>query len=221
MRLRYPSTLVLVAAATLIPLVAGCNIVSAMAYFFGPQQIQKAEFKLTDGRLAVFVDWTHPEQDNPVFTQALHEKLIEIFRDHNVRAQLIPPEEIYRLRQQNRDFGQWSIQKVGQRVNARQVLYVRVDELQLREAPDSPVMLPAVRLRTRVVDPQAPKDKAQLWPTAQEPDGREAARARQHREFTDPVAVDAEAAKLGRDTAYIVAAPFYDVDLEQRTPWEP
>ncbi len=221
MRVARPSTLLLAAAAALLPAVAGCNIVSAIGYFFGPRQIQKAEFKLTDGRLALFVDWTHPEQDNPVFTQALHEKLTEIFRDHNVRTQLIPPEEIYRLRQQDRDFGTWPIAKVGQRVNAKQVLYVRVDELQLREAPDSPVMLPAARLRMRVVDPQAPKDKAVLWPSAQERDGREARRARQHREFTDPVAVDAEAAKLGKDVAYVVAAPFYDVDLEQRTPWEP
>jgi hypothetical protein len=211
----------LAASAALLSAVAGCNIVSAMAYFFGPQQIQKAEFKLTDGRLALFVDWTQPEQDNPVFTQALHDKLVEIFRDHNVKAQLIPQEEIYRLRQQDPDFIKWSIQKVGQRVNARQVLYVRVDDLQLREAPDSPVMLPAVRMRLRVVDPQAPKDKAQLWPTAQERRGREAARARQHREFTDPLAVDEETRKLGKDAAYIVAAPFYDVDLEQRTPWEP
>lgn len=221
MRVFRPSPLFLVAGTTLLLAGIGCNIVSAMAYFFGPRQIQKAEFRLTDGRLALFVDWTHPEQDNPVFTQALHAKLIEIFRDNNVRTQLIPQEEIYRLRQQERDFRDWPIQKVGQRINAKQVLYVRVDELQLREAPGSPVMLPAVRLRMRVVDPQATKDKAVLWPTVQEPDGREAARARQHREFTDPVAVDEEAAKLGKDTAYLVAAPFYDVDLEQRTPWEP
>jgi hypothetical protein len=221
MRIIRPGTLVPAVAALLLPVVAGCNIVSAIAYFFGPQQIQKAEFRRTDGRLALFVDWTHPEQANPVFTQALHEKLTEVFRDHNVRTQLIPQEEIYRLRQQNRDFDQWSIQKVGQRLNAKQVLYVRIDELQLREAPDSPVMLPAVRLRMRVVDPQAAKDQAVLWPTAQERDGREAARARQHREFTDPVAVDEEAAKLGKDTAWLVSAPFYDVDLEQRTPWEP
>jgi cytochrome c-type biogenesis protein CcmE len=31
----------------------GCNIVSAIAYFFGPPQIQKAEYQLTGGRLAV------------------------------------------------------------------------------------------------------------------------------------------------------------------------
>jgi len=208
----------LVEALTLLP---GCNIIAAMAYFFGPPQVQPAEFKLTEGRLVVLVEMARPEQDHPIFRQALCDKLTEVFREHNIRAQLVPQEEIYRLRQQNADFGKWSVQKVGQRLDARQILYVRVEQLQLREAPDSPVLQPGVRLRLRLVDPQAPAKTAQLWPGARERDGREVARARQHREATDPMVIDEEAAKLGKDAAYLVAAPFYDVDLEKKTPWEP
>jgi hypothetical protein len=133
----------------------------------------------------------------------------------------VSQEEILRLRQQNPDFGQWSVQKVGRRLNAKQVLYVRIEELQLREAPDSPVLQPGVRMRLRLVDPQASPDKAQVWPGPQERDGRAVSRARQHREVPDAIAVDEEAAKLGKDAAYLVAAPFYDVDLEKKTPWEP
>jgi len=205
----------------LLVLLPGCNIVAAMAYFFGPPQVQPAEFKLTDGRLAVLVEMARPEQHNPIFRQALCDKLTEIFRDHNIKAQLVPQEEFYRLRQQNADFGKWSVQKVGRRLDAKQVLYVRIEELQLREAPDSPVLQPGVRMRLRLVDPQAPPKSAQLWPSPQERDGREVARARQHREATDSMVIDEEAAKLGKDAAYIVAAPFYDVDLEKKTPWEP
>ncbi len=204
-----------------IPLLSGCNIVAAIAYFFGPPQVQPAELKLTDGRLAVLVETAHPEQDHPVFTQALCEKLAEIFRDHYIKAQLVPQEEIFRLRQQNPDFGKWSVQKVGRRLNAKQVLYVRIEELQLRVAPDSPVLQAGVRMRLRLIDPQVSPDKAQVWPGPQERDGREVSRARQHREAPDAIAVDEEAAKLGKDAAYLVAAPFYDVDLEKKTPWEP
>jgi hypothetical protein len=209
-----------VLAALLIPLTA-CNIVSLISYYFSPPQIQPAEFKLTDGRLAVLIEVAHAEQDNPIFAQALCERLAEVFRDHGVRSQLVPQEEIYRLRQQNRDFLKWSVQKVGRCLNAKQVLYARVEELRLRESPDVPVLQPLVQMRLRVVDPAAPADKAQLWPGPQERQGRAVSRARPERLAEDAIAIDEEAAKLGKDAAYLVAGPFYDVDLEKKTPWEP
>lgn len=221
MRTARITVLLLAGAGLLLPAVAGCNIVAAIAYFFGPPQIQWAEFRLTDGRLAVLVETARPEQDNPVFRQAFSDKLAEIFRDQRVKAQLVPQEEIFRLRQQDPDFSRWSVQKVGRRLNAKYVLYVRIEDLLLRESPGSPVLAPAVRMRLRLVDPHAPPDKAQLWPGPHERDGRQVARGRQHREATDAQAVDEEAAKLGKDAAYLVAAPFYDVDLEKKTPWEP
>jgi hypothetical protein len=76
-------------------------------------------------------------------------------------------------------------------------------------------------MRLRLIDPHVSPDKAQAWPGPQERDGREVSRARQHREVPDAIGVDEEAAKLGKDAAYLVAAPFYDVDLEKKTPWEP
>lgn len=203
------------------PWLSGCNVVSAIAYFFGPPQIQRAEFKLTSGRLAVLVEMVRPEEDNPVFVQALHDKLAEIFRDRGIKAQLIPLEDIARLRQQSPDFGQWSLQKLGRRLNAQQVLYVRVERLQIREAPGSPVLVPVADLRLKLIDPNAPPEAARLWPGRQEHQGREVQRARPAREATDGVAIDSEAAKLGKDAAWLVAMPFYDVDLEQKTPWEP
>lgn len=205
----------------LVGLTGGCKYVAAATYLFGPRQIQKAEFKLTEGRLAVLVEMAHPDEDNPVFRQALQDKLIEIFHENKVRAQVVPEEDILRLRQQNRDFAQWSLQKVGQRVNAKQVLYVRIQRLQLHEAPDSPVLAPLVVMRLKVVDPYADADKARLWPGPSELEGREAERARPASGVADTLTLDTEAAKLGKDAAYVVAMPFYDVDLETKTPWEP
>ncbi len=199
----------------------GCKYVSAFTYFFGPPQIQKAEYKLTDGRLAVLLEPAHPEENNPVFTQALCEKVAEIFRDHNIKAQLVPQEEILRLRQQNPDFGRWSLQKTGQRLDAKQVLYARIERLQIREDPDAPIMQPVVRMRLKLIDPSAPADAARLWPPLDERDGREVERARPAAELGDAVAQDIEAAKLGKDAAWLLAMPFYDVDLERKTPWEP
>jgi hypothetical protein len=205
----------------LIALVAGCKYVSTFTYLFGPRQIQKSEFKLTDGRLAVVIETVHPEEDNPVFRDALQTKLVEIFKEQKIRSQVIPQEEVLKMRQQNRDFAQWSLQKIGRRLGAKQVLYVRIERLQFHEAPGSPLLAPRVVMHLKLIDPNVDADKARLWPGKDEMEGREAERARPGREAADTVVMDAESTKLGKDAAYMVAMPFYDVDLEQKTPWEP
>lgn len=215
-------TLFTCAVLAFVPLwLPACKYVAAASYFLSPPQIQKAEFKLTDGRLAVLVEPARAEEDNPVFTQALCEKLAEIFRENNVRAQLIPQDDVVKLRQQNRDFAKWSLQKVGRRLNAQQVLYIRIDRLQMRDEPTAPVLHAAVRMRLKIIDPAAPSETARLWPGNSEAEGRLTERARPVSEAGDVIAEDAEATKLGKDAAWMVAMPFYDVDLEKKTPWEP
>jgi hypothetical protein len=205
-------------AASLLP---GCNIIKAAAFFLSPPQVQKTEFKLTEGKLAVLIEAARPEEDNPVFAQALYERLVEVFRDNKVKAQLVPLEDIAKLRLQEREFAKWSLQRVGRAVHADQVLSVRIEQLQLRESPDSPILHPTATLRLKVIDPNAPAATARVWPKAEERGGREVQRSRHDREALDPMSIDAEAAKLGKDIAWLVAAPFYDVDLETKTPWEP
>ncbi len=203
----------------LLPLSGGCRQIAALGYFFSPPQVRKAEFKLVDDRVALLLDLARPEQDNAVFRQALHDKVDEILRDHNVQTKLVPQEELFRLRQQNPDFAEWSIQKVGQRLGARQVLWVRVDQLQLREAPDSPLLAPIVRMRLKVIGTDDPGGR--LWPGADEHEGRNVERARPPKAAGERALFDEESAKLGRDAAWLVAMPFFDVDLEKKTPWEP
>lgn len=209
------------ALAGILVCAPGCNIVSALFYFFSPPQIRWAEYKLPPGRLAVLIDLAHPEEANPIFARALHERLAEIFRDNRVKAELVPQEDVIRLQQQNADFAEWSVQEVGQRLDAPYVLWLRVERLQLLEAPDSPILHPYVVLRMRLIDSRATPDKVRVWPPAVERDGREVQRARQPREAVDAITFDMESAKLGKDVAWLVAAPFYNVDLEKKTPWEP
>lgn len=214
-------SLALAALAGVIVLVAGCNIVGALVVMLAPPQIQKAEFQLTRERLAVLIDMARPEEENVVFRQGLHDKLVEIFNENNVKTQIIPQEELQRLRQQNPDFKDWDIRKIGRRLNAKQVLWVRVDRLQLRETPGSPLLTPVAQLRLKVIGAEdAATGGARLWPGSSEPDGRTVQRARPAQEASSPMAIDAEARKLGKDAAWLVAMPFYDVDLEVKTPWE-
>ncbi len=208
------------AALLALVLLPACRYVAAASYLFGPPQVQKAEFKPTSGRLVLLLECARPEDENPVFAQNLHEKFEELLAQNDLKTQVVPREDVLRLRQEFPDFGQWTVQKVGQRLNAAQVLYVRIDRLQLREAPASPLLTPAVQMRLKLIDVQTGE---RLWPGPQERDGRVCGRSRPSQEVAvgDSTVLDAETAKLGKDAAWVVAQWFYDVDLEQKTPWEP
>ncbi len=208
---------IVVGLALILP---GCNILRPLAYFFSPPHIQKAEYKLTQGPLLVLIDSAHPEQDNPVFDRALHEQLVEVFRERKVNAQVVPLESVLRLRQQNPDFARWSVPRVGHSLGAEQVLSIRVERLQLLETPGSPVISPETVCRVRVFSADELSDKTRLWPPAAERDGREITCHRPPQEAADAATIDTEAAKLGKDAAQLVATPFYDVDLEEKTPRE-
>jgi len=199
----------------------GCNIISALAYYTAPPQIKKAEFALAPSRLAVLVEAANPEEDNPIFVRAFHQRLAELLTEHRIAAQLVPLDEVLTLRQQHPDFATWNLQKVGRWLNAEQVLYVRLERLQIRETPGSPILAPAVQMRLKLIGTNQPPDQARLWPGPQERDGRVVLHTRPPKELGSLQQVDDEAAKLGKDAAYLAALPFHDVDLEQKPRWEP
>jgi hypothetical protein len=197
----------------------GCNILGPAAYYLGPRRIQKAEFKLTEGRLAVVIEAVQPEQDSPVFNQALFDKLAEIFHKQKIKSELVPQGEVLALRRAHADFAKWSLQRIGRELRAEQVLYLRIENLQLRETPEHPLVTPEISLRSKVVGVHAPAPHARLWP--EEAEGRAIACKRPSKEATDTELIDSEAWKLAHDTAHLVSYPFFDVDLEERTPREP
>lgn len=211
-----PAAVLLVLAAS-----AGCNIFAPLAILFAPRQVQKAEFRLTSGRLAVLIESANPGQENPVFAEALHDRLVEVFREKKISTQVVPRAELTRLQQSEPDFARWSLQRIGRAVRAEQILYVRIEDLRLGTTADASVLEPAVALRLKVVAVDDPTETARLWPGRSEREGRAVECRRQARLVSDELALDAETIKLARDTAYVVAAPFYDVDLEHRIPPEP
>jgi hypothetical protein len=218
LRLAPRTRLVLLAAV--LGLLAGCNIVGPLSVLFAPRRIQKTQFKLTTERLAVFVDYARTEEESPVFTQALYDRLAQVFRERKINDQLVPLTEVQKLRQAHSDFSRWSIQKVGRELDAPQTLYIRVDRLVLRPAANHPILEPSVELRLKVIGTDEAADMARLWPGNDERDGRVITRKRQPTDQVDPVTTDREATKLGRDAALLVAMPFYDVDQEETVPWE-
>ncbi len=49
-----------------------------------PPQIKKAEYTLAPSRLAVLVEVANPEEDNPLFVRAFHERFGELLSEHKI-----------------------------------------------------------------------------------------------------------------------------------------
>ncbi len=214
--------LMLLALSSCVWAAAGCNIVGSAVYMLHPPVMNEREVELASGRLAIFVEYARAQDENPVFTRTFHERLTEILREYEINDRVIPAEEILRLRQANPDFQRWSVQRVGRELDAEQVLYVQIRELNLRSTPTNPLLEPVVHMRTMVIDPNVLPRAARLWPDrSKEMYGREVSRARQIREAADDILVDSETRKLAREAAWMVAKPLIPYDTEEKDPWEP
>lgn len=209
------------ATLLLLPALAGCQLFATIGILTAPRRIQKAQFHLTKDRLAILIEAARPGEENPVFNRTLHEKLVEIFAQENVNTNIVPYEEMLRLRQRNADFSRWSLQRIGRGVGAEQVLEIRLDRLRLETTADNPVVEPYARAYLKVLAVHEMDDEARLWPPRTERRGYAVEGSRPARETSSLSEVDTEAARFAREFAYVVAAPFYDVDLEDKPPREP
>lgn len=207
------SLLLPAAVAALALTLAGCNILGPIAYYTSPPQIAKAEHKFKEGdRLAVVIDPAQQGESNPVFEQALIERVAEMFREKRGKATIVPMRDVVALRRQP-EYRTWSVQRIGRELGASHVLYLKQERLSLRESPEHPILHPYVILRAKLIAVNEPSDKARVWPA--EVEGREVRCQRPMQEYTTPEDTDTAIRKLGYDTAYFVGYPFFDMDMEE------
>jgi hypothetical protein len=212
-------TVLLVALCGLVAGLSGCATLRALAYYASPPQIQKPEFEFPPGsRVLVMLDPARPEYESPVFGRALYDKLVLIFREKKSTVELLSPRVVNDLRKSNPDLDSWSVQRIGQEAGAKYVLWIRVDRYQTRQAGDYPVLEPLADLRTKVIAVDHPATDARVWPT--EKDGRKISCTRPVQEASDASSEDVAAKKLARDTAWYVAFPFFEQNLEENPPRE-
>jgi hypothetical protein len=186
---------------------------------FGPPRVQKAEFLLGKGPLVIFIESAAADGSMPLFERELHVKLDEIFRAERISSNIVPHSRVQSLPQRHPDFRSWSLQKIGRTLGADQLLYVRIQELRVRESPDHPLLSPMARLELKVIDVKAPPSRARVWP---ENGARELRPiTRQAEEVSSRERTDMAIVKLARDAAQEVAMPFYNVDLERPSRREP
>lgn len=212
---------VLVLAPALTAGVVGCRAIGALGVLLAPRQIEKPVHEFGTSRVAIVIDYAQPQQSSPVFDRNLYNRIRERFRENEVQAELVTWDDFMRLRQREAEFSDWSVQRIGRGLDADTVLYLRIEELALYTAPGDPIIAPRVTMLIKVIDANAPAAHARLWPDAdQEPDGFRLSHDRQQREAGNVTELDAEMAKLARETAYYVARLFHEYDREEFAPRE-
>lgn len=204
---------------TLAALLSGCASFGSILYFIAPRQWVEPEYEFTGGKLLVLVENAQPNTENPVFTRGLISGFSKSLDENDVEITVMPFEKIQALRQRHRDFGTWSLQRVGRETNANYVLYVKVNQIVMLPTPDAPLVTPGVQLTSRLINVDVPDEDAVAWPTgSRERDGRELEYTRQPREVINNGTLDREARNLGLDVGYQIAQYFYKYDAEEPPP---
>jgi len=209
----------LIASAVLASLLAGCRTIGAIAYYVTPHPKTPAEHTFPEGsRVAILIEARQESEANPIFDKSLHETLVNTLKDQEVKAEFVPFREMVALRQKP-GYAGWSVQRIGREVGADQVLFIRLDRLSTREAPDFPVVEVKAVADVKVIGTSDPEAQARLWPG--NPGGRQVKLERPAKEASQPRVADEELTKSARVLAREIARFFYEHDPQDKLPIEP
>lgn len=154
-------------------LLFGCGpSAGAMFYWLGLGQQQQvpAQFTLTRGPLAIFVDDPDGLLSVPEASTALIEELANLFARNNINHQVVPAERVARLIYSRPATNSWSIRKVGEELGAQQVLYIQVRQFRLRQQPRDPIFQGQWTVAIKVISTER-KHNVRLWP--KRPEGQQ------------------------------------------------
>ena len=153
-----------------VVLLGGCGPQAGAAlYWMGVGQGKKikAQFRLTKGPLAVFVDDPSGLVSVPEATNLLISELATNFRTRKVNTKVVSPERLAREVYSRPESQNWSIRQVGEKLGAEQVLHIRVRRFRLHDEPGDPLYKGQWQVTIKVISTERQPD-VRLWPKAVE-----------------------------------------------------
>ena len=156
-----------VSALAGVAAVGGCGPdAGALIYhLFQPKVDVPAEHTLSDGPLLILVEFSG---DPPTTNAArlITDALTEQFREHGVSDRIIPFRRLEEFRRIEADHESMSVHKIGQRVEADRVLWIRITLKPPREVGGNELISGlSCRADVRVVNPAATKrTDVRVWP---------------------------------------------------------
>ncbi len=128
---------------------AGCQYGAWMLQVFIPNVVQ-AEYHLPDRRTAVFIDDPRNMLPSNQIKSEIAQGIAKTLVAENVLSEtnVIAPGTLIELEMNDRTFRSWSIQTVGQKAGADQIIYVFVDQFDLGQSHDQYRPNASVRIKT-------------------------------------------------------------------------
>lgn len=194
-----------------ISIAAGCGPKAGAFYwlFSNPKIDVPAEFTLTQGPILILVDVTDSESGGPEGTAGdlITQALIEKFGEHEINQRIIPREKMIELRRVETDYESLAADRMGKKLGAEQVLFIKVEYARARiaaEGIDEIISGASCKADVRVVNAKAAtRNEVRLWPT-----GRPGTTG--HIIETDLLVHQARAASTPEDRARLLADQLAD-----------
>lgn len=156
---------ILVAAVSLVSL-AGCGQqMGALLYHTGliPEEKNKAQFPLTQNRLAILVDDPAGAMPNADLRNDLVAELTAMLVEHKACGAIVPESEMAGVERSNRDFDALSIRYIGEKVHADQVLHIQIQSFSPGDEAKVGVYKGKARALVKVCSTE-PRPDVRLWP---------------------------------------------------------
>jgi len=152
-------------ALALLVLVAGCQQLATLWYFFGPPQTQKAEYKLKSPSVLILVDDDQGLVKPPMAREDLVDSLARELKKHKITDKVTTNEEIARIRQTEPKFDQRGARELGRLAEADTVLLLSTQEFALEDELEMASATAKFSVTVRIIDARAEtRDKVRLWP---------------------------------------------------------
>jgi hypothetical protein len=150
--------------------VGGCHVFGAWTRAMFPETIPPKYELPEDKKILVFVDDKLNPIAYPDLKRRLTESTNELLLEQDLAAKVIEYPKILDFETSHEDFYRISVAEVGDALGADLVLYVHIDQFQLRERGQDPLWHGRLGTTVRVVDVHRGmiREEPRLWPI---PDG--------------------------------------------------
>jgi hypothetical protein len=146
----------------------GCNVTDTLYVIFiaplVPAPTVKAEYSMADKTVLIWIDDTTVEVKHPSLRRELTSEIHTLLEEHRAIDGIVEYAKIARFRTTHPEFINMSIQELGQRLGAQQVLYLFINQFQFRHEAGEEYYQPGVSGSCKVVDVETGE---RVWPTEQ------------------------------------------------------
>lgn len=192
---------------------AGCGFTQGkMLYMagFGQRKMVPAQYKLTEGPVAILIDDLESKVDWPIALHLLEDDVGQALLRSASAAKIVPPQTMQGLRQTQPDFNARGMREVGRMAGAEQVLWIGIEDFYVTDEPSEVQEAAYMVAAVKVINALEEEDRmrVRLWPA--HPEGHRVTARASAADVTRAKTRDAVSKELTHQLAETIARLFHD-----------